>query len=82
VEEADGYSSLTFVKPSSLMVVEKNDALLAAAKQFDSKLQALATKVTSTGNSTSQTAPSKARCRVTSRSRRIHPTKSMDDGHS
>jgi len=30
------------------MVVEKNDALLAAAKQLDTKLQALAIKVTST----------------------------------
>jgi hypothetical protein len=29
------------------MVVEKNDALLDAAKQLDSKLQTLATKVTS-----------------------------------
>jgi hypothetical protein len=29
------------------MVVEPNDALLAAATQLDAKLQALATKVTS-----------------------------------
>jgi cell division protein ZapA (FtsZ GTPase activity inhibitor) len=29
------------------MVVEKNDALLDAARQLDAKLQALATKVTS-----------------------------------
>ena len=29
------------------MVVETNDALLAAARQLDLKLQALATKVTS-----------------------------------
>ena len=46
VEEHDGHCSLTYVRPSSLMVVEKNDALLDAAKQLDSKLQALATKVT------------------------------------
>ena len=47
VEEDDGRCSLTYVRPSSLMVVEKNDALLDAAKQLDAKLQALATKVTS-----------------------------------
>jgi len=47
VEEDDGRSSLTYVRPSSLMVVEKNDALLDAARQLDSKLQALAEKVTS-----------------------------------
>jgi uncharacterized protein (DUF302 family) len=47
VEEGDGHCSLTYVRPSSLMVVEKNDALLSAAKQLESKLQALATKVTS-----------------------------------
>ena len=46
VEEADDRCSLTYVRPSSLMVVEKNDALLDAAKQLDSKLQALATKIT------------------------------------
>jgi uncharacterized protein (DUF302 family) len=48
VEEHDGHCSLTYLRPSSLMVVEKNDALLDAAKQLDSKLQALATKVTGT----------------------------------
>jgi uncharacterized protein (DUF302 family) len=47
VEEHDGRCSLTYVRPSSLMVVETNDALLAAARQLDAKLQALATKVTS-----------------------------------
>jgi hypothetical protein len=46
VEEHDGRCSLTYVRPSSLMVVETNDALLAAARQLDAKLQALATKVT------------------------------------
>jgi uncharacterized protein (DUF302 family) len=40
IEEHDGHCSLTYVRPSSLMVVEKNDALLDAAKQLDSKLQA------------------------------------------
>jgi uncharacterized protein (DUF302 family) len=48
VEEDHGHCSLTYVRPSSLMVVETNDALLAAAAQLDAKLQALATKVTST----------------------------------
>jgi uncharacterized protein (DUF302 family) len=47
VEEDDDQCSLTYVRPSSLMVVEKNDALLDAAKQLDSKLEALAEKVTS-----------------------------------
>jgi uncharacterized protein (DUF302 family) len=47
IEEGDGRCSLSYVRPSSLMVVEKNDALLDAAKQLDSKLQALATTVTS-----------------------------------
>jgi uncharacterized protein (DUF302 family) len=47
VEEGDDHCSLTYVRPSSLMVVEKNDALLDAARQLDAKLQALATKVTS-----------------------------------
>ena len=47
VEEDHGHCSLTYVRPSSLMVVETNDALLAAATPLDAKLQALATKVTS-----------------------------------
>jgi uncharacterized protein (DUF302 family) len=40
-------SSLTYVKPSSLMVVEPNPELLSAAEELDAKLAALATKVTS-----------------------------------
>jgi uncharacterized protein (DUF302 family) len=47
VEEDHGHCSLTYVRPSSLMVVETNDALLAAATQLDAKLQALVAKVTS-----------------------------------
>ena len=39
-------SSLTYVKPSSLMVVEPNPELLSAAKQLDAKMAALAEKVT------------------------------------
>jgi hypothetical protein len=46
IEGDDGRSSLTYVTPSSLMVVETNDALLAAAKELDAKLRALAAKVT------------------------------------
>ena len=45
-EEADDRSSLTYVVPSSLMVVEKNEPLRAAAVQLDAKLAALAAKVT------------------------------------
>lgn len=41
-----GGSSLTYVRPSSLMVVEENPALLGAARQLDAKLAALAAKVT------------------------------------
>lgn len=39
-------SSLTYVKPSSLMLVEPNNELLSAAIELDSKLAALAVKVT------------------------------------
>lgn len=46
LDEPDG-SSLTYVKPSSLMVVEPNPELLSAAEQLDAKLAALAEKVTS-----------------------------------
>jgi uncharacterized protein (DUF302 family) len=46
VDEADGHSSLTYVKPSSLMVVEDNAELQSAAKELDAKLAALAAKVT------------------------------------
>ena len=40
-------SSLSYVKPSSLMVVEPNPELLSAAQELDAKLAALAAKVTS-----------------------------------
>ncbi|OBH03899.1 DUF302 domain-containing protein [Mycobacterium sp. E1747] len=39
-------SSLTYVKPSSLMVVEPNPELLSAAGELDAKLATLAAKVT------------------------------------
>lgn len=45
LDEPDG-SSLVYVKPSSLMVVEHNPELLSAAEQLDAKLAALAKKVT------------------------------------
>ena len=45
-QEENGRSSLTYVVPSSLMVVEENEPLRAAALQLDAKLAALAAKVT------------------------------------
>ncbi len=50
VDEGENHSSLTYVKPSSLMVVEPNPELLSAAEELDAKLAALATKVTSASN--------------------------------
>jgi len=38
IEEGQDQSSLTYVRPSSLMVVETNEPLLAAAKELDAKL--------------------------------------------
>ena len=46
VEEENDRSSLTYVVPSSLMVVEENEPLREAAVQLDAKLAALAAKVT------------------------------------
>lgn len=46
VDEGHGRSSLTYVKPSSLVVVEPNSELLSAAEKLDAKLAPLATKVT------------------------------------
>jgi uncharacterized protein (DUF302 family) len=45
-EEEDGGSALTYVVPSSLMVVDPNPSLAAAAKALDAKLAALAAEVT------------------------------------
>jgi uncharacterized protein (DUF302 family) len=45
-DEEGGTSSLTYVVPSTLMVVEPNTTLLAAAQDLDAKLAALATKAT------------------------------------
>jgi uncharacterized protein (DUF302 family) len=45
-EEENGGSALTYVVPSSLVVVEPNQPLRAAAEALDAKLAALAAKVT------------------------------------
>ncbi|MFY9917994.1 MAG: DUF302 domain-containing protein [Mycobacterium sp.] len=45
-EEQHGRSSLTYVVPSSLMVVDENEPLREAALALDAKLAALAAKVT------------------------------------
>jgi uncharacterized protein (DUF302 family) len=42
MEEDNNRSSLIYVQPSSLMVVETNPPLLAAARELDTKLAALA----------------------------------------
>jgi hypothetical protein len=47
VDDGDDGSSLTYVKPSTLMVVDDNPKLLGAATELDTKLAALAAKVTS-----------------------------------
>lgn len=49
-DEPDNRSSLTYVQPSSLMVVEENPPLRAAALILDDKLAALAEKVSSTSD--------------------------------
>lgn len=46
IVDDDGGSSLTYVKPSSLMVTEPNPDLQAAAEDLDAKLAALAAAVT------------------------------------
>lgn len=45
-DEDGGHSALTYVVPSSLMVVEPNEPLRAAALALDAKLAALASSVT------------------------------------
>jgi uncharacterized protein (DUF302 family) len=45
-DEEGGTSSLTYVVPSTLMVVEPNPPLLSAARDLDAKLAALASKAT------------------------------------
>ena len=45
MEEANNRSSLIYVQPSSLMVVEANPPLLSAARELDAKLAALASAI-------------------------------------
>jgi uncharacterized protein (DUF302 family) len=45
LEEDDNRSSLTYIKPSSQMVIDDNEPLRAAAQALDAKLAALAAKV-------------------------------------
>lgn len=52
LEEDDNRSSVTYIRPSSLMVVDDNPPLRAAAVVLDEKLAALATRVAA-GKSTS-----------------------------
>ena len=46
VGEDTGGCSVTYVQPSSLMVVESNPSLLAAARELDAKLAGLVTAIT------------------------------------
>ena len=48
LEEEGRGSSITYVKPSSLMVVEPNPPLLAAAQELDRKLATLVAKAAAT----------------------------------
>jgi hypothetical protein len=46
-EDADhGGTTVTYVRPSSLMVIEENPPLLAAAQSLDNKLAAFVAKAT------------------------------------
>lgn len=45
LEEDDNRSSVTYVKPSSIMVVDDNPPLRAAARELDEKLGALVAKL-------------------------------------
>jgi uncharacterized protein (DUF302 family) len=56
LEEDHNRSSLTYVKPSSLMVVDDNPPLRAAALALDEKLAALAAKVVANKSTTLESA--------------------------
>lgn len=56
LEEEGDRSSLTYVKPSSLMVVDDNPPLRAAALALDEKLAALAAKVAASKPTTVESA--------------------------
>jgi len=45
LDEPDNRSSVTYIRPSSLMVTEENPPLLDAARALDAKLDALVAKV-------------------------------------
>jgi uncharacterized protein (DUF302 family) len=56
LEEGDNRSSLTYIKPSSLMVVDDNPPLRAAALALDEKLAALAAKIAASKSTTLESA--------------------------
>lgn len=56
LEEDDNSSSLTYIKPSSLMVVDDNEPLQTAARALDEKLAALVAKVAATKSTTLESA--------------------------
>jgi uncharacterized protein (DUF302 family) len=56
LEEDDNRSSLTYIKPSSLMVVDDNPPLRAAALVLDEKLAALAARVAAGKSTTLESA--------------------------
>jgi uncharacterized protein (DUF302 family) len=56
LEEDHNRSSLTYLKPSSLMVVDDNPPLKAAAQALDEKLAALAEKITASKSATRESA--------------------------
>jgi hypothetical protein len=56
LEEDDNRSSLTYIKPSSLMVVDDNPPLRAAALALDEKLAALAARVVASKSTTLESA--------------------------
>jgi uncharacterized protein (DUF302 family) len=56
LEEEHNRSSLTYVKPSSLMVVDDNPPLRAAALALDEKLAALAAKIAAGKSATLESA--------------------------
>lgn len=56
LEEDNNRSSVTYVKPSSLMVIEDNPPLQAAAQALDEKLAALTAKLAASKSSTLESA--------------------------
>jgi hypothetical protein len=59
LEEDHNRSSLTYIKPSSIMVVDDNPPLRAAALALDEKLAALAAKVVASKATTPESAQSR-----------------------